>query len=47
MNESDLDEYIKQKIFLDEYEASIIMKQLIEAMIYLNSLGLIHRDLKA
>jgi hypothetical protein len=29
MNEGDLDEYIKQKTFLDEYEASIIMKQLI------------------
>lgn len=47
LNEGDLDEYVKEKTFLDEYEASIIMKQLIEAMIYLNnSLGLIHRDLK-
>jgi len=46
MDEGDLGEYVKQKIFLDEYEASIIMKQLIEATVYLNSLGLIHRDLK-
>lgn len=37
---------MKGKTFLEEYEASIIAKQLIEAVIYLNSLGLIHRDLK-
>jgi calcium/calmodulin-dependent protein kinase I len=46
MNEGDLDEYVKTKTFLEEYEASIIMKQLIESLLFLNSLGLIHRDLK-
>lgn len=46
MDEGDLDEYVKEKTFLEEYEASIIMKQIIEAVVYLNSLGLIHRDMK-
>lgn len=40
-------EYVKKRIFLEEYEASLIMKQLIETVLYLNSLSLIHRDIKA
>ena len=39
-------EYVKDKIYLEEYEAAIIFKQLLEAIQYLNELGLIHRDLK-
>lgn len=47
MSEGVLYEYVKEKGFLEEYEASLIMKQLIETVIYLNSLSLIHRDIKA
>lgn len=46
MGEGDLFEYTKKNTFLQEYEAAIILKQLIEAVKYLNELGLIHRDLK-
>ena len=47
MSEGDLFEYTKRNSFLDEYEAAIILKQLIEAIQYLNDeLGLIHRDIK-
>lgn len=47
MSEGGLYEYVKRKGFLEEYEASLIMKQLIDTVMYLNSLSLIHRDLKA
>lgn len=47
MTEGILYEYIKKKGFLEEFEASLVMKQLIDAVLYLNSLGIIHRDLKA
>ena len=47
MTEGDLFEYTKKSTFLEEYEAALILKQLIEAIQYLNhELGLIHRDLK-
>jgi serine/threonine protein kinase len=43
----DLFELTKKYTFLEEYEAAIIFKQLVEAIKYLNvELGLIHRDLK-
>lgn len=46
MDEGDLDDYVKEKMFLEEYEASFVLKQLIEAIDHLNKLSLIHRDLK-
>ena len=47
MTDGDLFEYTKKSTFLEEYEAATILKQLIEAIHYLNhELGLIHRDLK-
>ena len=46
IKEGDLFEYVKDKAFLEEYEAAVIFKQLLEAIQYLNELGLIHRDLK-
>ena len=46
MAEGDLYEYVRRQCFLDEYEASIVMKQIIQAVLYLDALGLIHRDLK-
>lgn len=47
MSQGGLYEYVRHKGFLEEYEASLIMKQLIDTVLYLNSLSLIHRDLKA
>ena len=45
--EGDLFEYTKKNCFLEEYEAAIILKQLIDSILYLNEeLGIIHRDLK-
>lgn len=32
---------------MEEFEASIIVKQIIQAIMYINAMGLIHRDLKA
>ena len=37
---------MKDKVFLEEYEAAIIFKQIAKSVQYLNELGLIHRDLK-
>jgi len=40
-------EYTKKNNFLDEYEAAVIFKQLVETILYVNNeLGIIHRDLK-
>jgi serine/threonine protein kinase len=47
LSEGDLFEYTKKNGFLEEYEAAIILKHLIDAILYLNEeLGIIHRDLK-
>lgn len=43
---SDLYRYVSKKKFLDEYEASWIMKNLFDAMDYVHSTGIIHRDMK-
>lgn len=47
MTEGVLYEYVKKKGFLEEFEASRVLKQLIDAVLNLNKMGLIHRDLKA
>jgi len=46
VKDGDLFEYIVHREFLEEYEASFIMKQLFIANNYLHSVGIIHRDLK-
>jgi serine/threonine protein kinase len=46
LSEGDLFDYTRKKSFLEEYEASVIFKQLTEAILYLNEMGIIHRDLK-
>jgi serine/threonine protein kinase len=47
LTEGDLYEYTKRHGFLEEYEAAIVLKQLIDSILYLNEeLGIIHRDLK-
>jgi serine/threonine protein kinase len=47
MKEGDLADYIIKKEFLEEFEASLVIHHLLEAVHYINSLGIIHRDLKA
>ena len=42
----DLFDYVINKEFLEEYEASIIMKQLFDTVKYIHETGLVHRDLK-
>lgn len=46
LGEGDLFEYVKSNSFLEEYEAALIMKQLVEVLKYFDEVGLIHRDLK-
>lgn len=47
MKEGDLADHIRKKDFLEEFEASLVIRQLLEAVVYLGSVGIIHRDLKA
>jgi serine/threonine protein kinase len=42
----DLFDYVLNEEFLEEYEASLIMKQLFETVKYIHDCGVIHRDLK-
>lgn len=46
INGDDLYRYVSKKKFLDEYEASWIMKNLLDAIDYIHSTGIVHRDLK-
>lgn len=39
-------EQLRKKKYYSEKEANFIMKQLIEAIAFLHSLGIVHRDLK-
>lgn len=47
MGDGDLHDYVKSKTFLDEYEASTVLNDILHAIEYLNGLGIIHRDLKS
>jgi|JI6StandDraft_1071083.scaffolds.fasta_scaffold29560_3 serine/threonine protein kinase len=47
MKEGDLADYVRKRGFLEEYESSLVIRQLLEAVLYLGSVGIIHRDLKA
>lgn len=42
----DLFEYVKDYSCLPEYEASIILQQVILGVMYMHNLGIVHRDLK-
>ena len=46
LGEGDLFEYVKCNTFLEEYEAALIMKQLVDVIKYFDEVGLVHRDLK-
>ena len=47
MEEGDLFGYTRKKEFLEEYEAAIVFRQLVDTIIYVNrELGVIHRDFK-
>ena len=47
MGSGDLHDYVKCKKFLEEFEAAIVLSDVVHAVEYLNGLGLIHRDLKS
>lgn len=42
----DLFNYITEQAFLEEFEASIIFRQLIDVVLYVHNSGWVHRDLK-
>jgi len=46
VKDGDLFDYITTREFLEEYDASFIMKQLLISIYYLHSIGIIHRDIK-
>jgi len=46
VKDGDLFDYIITKEFLEEIEASLVIKQLIITFIYLHNAGIIHRDIK-
>jgi len=46
VKDGDLFDYIVNNEFLEETEASIVVKQLINTFIYLHNAGIIHRDIK-
>jgi len=46
VKDGDLFDYILAKDFVEEYESSFIMKQLLHSLNYIHSMGIIHRDLK-
>jgi len=46
VKDGDMFDYITSREFLEEYDASWIMKQLLISIFYLHSIGIIHRDIK-
>lgn len=46
VKDGDLFDYIDRLKFLEEYEASLVILQLMQAIEYMNKVGVVHRDLK-
>jgi len=46
VKDGDLFDYIVNQEFVEEYDASFVMKQLLISVYYLHSIGIIHRDIK-
>lgn len=46
VKDGDLFDHILNNGFIEEYEASLVIRQLIQAINYLHNTGIIHRDLK-
>lgn len=46
VKDGDLFDYIVKNDFIEEYEASLIVRQLLEAVEYMHKVGVVHRDLK-
>lgn len=42
----DLLEFVKDYSYLTEYEAAVILQQIILGVLYMHNLGIVHRDLK-
>ncbi len=42
----DLFEFVKDYSYLTEYNASLILQQIILGVMYMHNLGIVHRDLK-
>jgi len=46
VKDGDLFDYIVNQEYVEEYDASFVMKQLLISVYYLHSIGIIHRDIK-
>lgn len=46
IKDGDLFDYVQKKVYLDEAEAALILSQLIDAISYIHSIGIVHRDIK-
>jgi len=46
VKDGDLFDYIINREYLEEWDASLVMKQLIASIYFLHNIGIIHRDLK-
>ncbi|CAD8120793.1 unnamed protein product [Paramecium sonneborni] len=46
IEDGDLFDYVQNKSYLEESEAAIIFNQLLDALSYIHSIGIVHRDIK-